>query len=62
MREYRIYSVVTTTNNIKGVPAILVCKDDTEAVKQAKNLLNGLDLEVWDGARKVTRIESPDAR
>jgi len=41
---------------------VLVCKSDTEAVEQAKKLLNGLDIEVWEGARKVARIESPDAK
>jgi hypothetical protein len=62
MREYRVYSVVQGTNRIKGVPAVLVCKDDTEAVKQAKKMLDNLDIEVWEGARRVTRIEVPDAK
>jgi hypothetical protein len=62
MREYRIYSVVPGTNHIKGVPAVLVCENDTEAVKRAKKLLNDPDLEVWDFARKVARIELLDAR
>ena len=59
-REYRIYTFVSGTNLVKGVPAILVCKNDTEAVKQAEKLLNGLDIEVWEGTRKVTRIKSPN--
>jgi len=62
MREYRIYSVLQGTNHIKGVPAIVVCRNDTEAVAEARKLLNGLDLEVWYGAQKVVRIESLDAR
>ena len=62
MREYRIFSVVPGTNQIKGVPSVVVCKNDTEAVEEARKLLDSLDLEVWDLARKVARIESPDAR
>ena len=61
-REYRIYTFVSGTNRVRGTPAILVCKNDTEAVEQAKRLLNGLDIEVWEGARRVTRIETPEAR
>ena len=61
MREYRIYRF-STGNYVKGVPAILVCKNDTEAVKQAEKLLDGQDIEVWEGTRRVTRIEPPDAR
>jgi hypothetical protein len=56
MREYRFYSVVSGTNHIKGVPAVVVCQNDTEAVEQARKLLDSLDIEVWDGARCVTRI------
>jgi hypothetical protein len=58
MREYRLYSLVSGTNHIKGVPAILVCENDTKAIQEARERLNGLDLEVWDGARRVIRIES----
>jgi hypothetical protein len=58
MREYRLYSVVQDTNQIKGVPIIVVCKDDTDAIEEARKVLNGLDVEVWDGARCVTRLES----
>jgi hypothetical protein len=61
MRDYRIYTL-TANNSIIGVPAILACKDDIEAVNRAQNLLNGLDLEVWDAARRVTRIKSLEAK
>ena len=61
MREYRIYKL-STDNRIKDVPAVLVCKDDTEAVKHAEKLLNGADIEIWEGARCITRIKSPQAR
>jgi hypothetical protein len=62
MREYRIYPVVPGTDHINGVPMIVVCKSDTEAIEEARKRLKGQDLEVWDLARKVARIESPDAR
>ena len=62
MREYRLYSVVPGTNIIKGIPAIVVCKNDTEAVAEARTRVNGLDVEVWELTRMVARIEAPDAR
>jgi hypothetical protein len=37
-------------------------QNDTEAVKQAEKLLDGQEIEIWEGTRMVTRIELPDAR
>jgi hypothetical protein len=44
------------------VPALLLCDTDEEAIQQAKKLLNGSDIELWDGARLVTRLISSDLR
>jgi hypothetical protein len=59
-REYRIYKF-SSDDCIQGVPAVIVCKNDIEALAEAKKLLDGLDLEVWQGDRKVLRIKSLDA-
>jgi hypothetical protein len=60
-REYQIYKL-SSDDYIQGVPAVIVCKDDTEALAEAKKLLNGLDIEVWEGERKLLRIKSLDGK
>ena len=34
----------------------LICADDAEAVEKAKRLINGLDIEVWNGGRFVAKL------
>jgi hypothetical protein len=60
-REYQIYKF-SSDDYIQGVPAVIVCKNDTEALAAAKKLLDGLDIEVWEGERKLVRIKSLDAK
>ena len=60
MPEYRIH-ILTFGNKIAG-PAIEVdCQSDEEAVAKARTLLNGQDIEIWSGARIVTRLRFADA-
>lgn len=58
MLAYRIY-VFEEGDHIKQVPRILECRDDAEAIQQARQLLDGKPMEVWEGARIVVRL-SPD--
>ncbi|HEY1982730.1 MAG TPA: hypothetical protein VGH13_21835 [Xanthobacteraceae bacterium] len=60
MREYRLYPLVPGTNHIKGVVEVVVCRNDTEATEEAIKRINGLDIEIWDGARCVKRLKSAD--
>ena len=60
MPEYRVYRI-THGNAVAGPPTILECTSDRAAVIEAKKLLNGLDLEVWEGSRVVSRLKSKDA-
>jgi hypothetical protein len=57
MPYYRIYSV-TEDGHIRGVPEAVECDDDRGAIDRAKALLDGLDLEVWDGPRRVAVLKS----
>ena len=60
MPEYRIH-ILTFGNKIAG-PAIEVdCQSDEEVVAKARTLLNGQDIEIWSGARIVTRLRFADA-
>jgi hypothetical protein len=54
--EYRAYTVGDDSHFI-GYQAF-VCANDDEAVKAARRLVNGLDVELWSGARFVIRLDS----
>ncbi len=54
MAEYRAYTVGRDGNFI-GFDS-LVCADDAEAIEKAKRLVNGHDVELWNGPRLVIRL------
>ena len=51
MPLYRAYQIVNGAVNITA--AIITCDTDAEAIKQAKKLVDGSDVELWEGARFV---------
>jgi hypothetical protein len=59
MPEYRIFAL-TSDNYIKDVPALVVCQNDNAALEAARKMLDGHDIEVWEGVRRVTRLNSVD--
>ena len=59
MPEYRIYKLLRA-NEIAGPPIEVECASDQEAVAEAKKLINGLGLEIWQGARVITRLRPSD--
>jgi hypothetical protein len=54
MPDYRAYFVIPKDHFIgyRG----FVCRDDGEAIEQAKGVFEGPTIELWCGARLVTRI------
>jgi hypothetical protein len=56
MQEYRIY-LFDQHGHIDRPPTIVECADDQAAIEQAKQYLNGRFVEVWDGARRVIRLD-----
>ena len=54
MEEYRAY-VVGFDGHFIGFEA-LVYADDAEAIEKAKRLVDRYDIELWSGARLVTRL------
>jgi len=60
MPEYRIFTL-TSDDHIKGAPALVVCKNDSAALQRAKKMLDGHNLEVWQGGRRITRLNSTDS-
>ena len=53
--DYRAYTVGSDGHFI-GFEA-LVCADDAEAIEKAKRLADRYAIELWSGARFVTRLE-----
>ena len=58
MAEYRAYAVGHDEHFI-GFER-LVCADDAEAIGKAKRLVDGHDIELWNGDQLVTRLKSED--
>jgi hypothetical protein len=55
MVEYRAY-IVGDDGHFVGFEGF-VCVDDPEAIDKAKRLVNGHDVELWNGARLVIRLQ-----
>jgi hypothetical protein len=56
MQEYRIYTL-GKDGKIWSPPQIIECKDDDNAIAQAKKLLDGAAVEVWQTARRVIHLK-----
>jgi hypothetical protein len=51
MAAYRIYRLLN--GHIMAPPVVIECATDTEAIHQAQRYLDGLDVELWEGPRRV---------
>lgn len=51
MPSYRAY-ILDRDNHIAGVH-VLICDNDEAALAAARPFVDGCDVEVWDGDRKV---------
>jgi hypothetical protein len=58
--HYRIYKLAD--NRIVGVPATVEYDSDRDVTEHAKQILDGQDIEVWDGPRVVVRLKSSDPK
>jgi 7-cyano-7-deazaguanine synthase in queuosine biosynthesis len=61
MPDYRVYPV-DKDNHIVAVEQVINCDTDQEAIEKARPLVNGHDVELWDGARQVGRIKTGEAQ
>jgi len=55
MSEYRFYSI-RRSGHVAGPPITYEAPRDVDAVKEAQRLLNGHDIEIWQGARVVAYL------
>ncbi|MGI8524976.1 MAG: hypothetical protein ACR2K5_02170 [Pseudolabrys sp.] len=56
MPEYRVYTIAH--GHIAGASAVVECANDEEAITKGKQMVDGHDLELWQGAQLVTRVKS----
>lgn len=54
MPDYRAY-IIGKDRRIQGYEP-LICDDDDAAIAAAERLVDGYDIELWQGARKVTTL------
>jgi hypothetical protein len=59
MPTYRIYTL--EGGHVREPPKIIECQNDDAAVNEAKQLLDGKLIEVWEQARFIIRLD-PDHR
>jgi hypothetical protein len=59
MRDYRIYTV-DANGRVIAPSEVLTCETDEEIIQKATSMVDGHDLEIWDGPRVVAKIPSRD--
>ncbi len=52
MSEYRAYIIGTDGHFLRAIE--LVCRDEESAKEYAKQLVDGHDVELWQGDRKIS--------
>jgi hypothetical protein len=50
MPTYRVY-LIEESGHISAPPKLLVCEHDEAAIEQAKQFVDGVRVEVWDGRK-----------
>jgi hypothetical protein len=56
MTLYRLYTL-SDDGHIAAPPVILDCERDQEAVETAKKQIEGHPAELWDGARRIAKLD-----
>jgi hypothetical protein len=55
MPTYRVYTI-GPDGKFAGVPKVIECADDEEAVAKTMQAVDGHDLEIWNTTRLVARV------
>jgi hypothetical protein len=58
MSDYRIYIVGIDGHFIRAID--LDCASDEAAIESARQFIDGHDLELWQGERKITAFKHTD--
>jgi len=58
MPSYRAYPV-SKNRQVSAVPSVvIVCENEQDGLRQAQQLVEYFDIELWDGPRFVARLKS----
>ena len=55
MCAYQLY-LLGACDEIEDVTAVINCGDDMEAIRTAVQLMDGHDIELWNGSRFIRRF------
>ncbi len=61
MPDYRAYAV-NKDNYIVGAPTVMTCDTDADALAKARQIMDGYDVEVWLGKRRVGRVNTENTK
>ena len=59
MPNYRVYTIIKS-DKVAGRADVVTCATDAEALVKARQFLQSNDLEMWQGARMVSRLNAQD--
>jgi hypothetical protein len=59
MPQYQLCSVDQHGHVVKP-PEYVACEADEEVIAKAKSMVDGLGIEIWNGARRVKILPSKD--
>jgi hypothetical protein len=57
MLDYRIYKL-DAKGHVTGPALVLFCEQDEDVIRKVEYLIDGYDVEILQGARVVTRLQS----
>jgi hypothetical protein len=57
MLDYRIYKL-NAKGHVTGPALILFCEQDEDVIRKVESLVDGHDVEILQGLRVVTRLQS----
>jgi hypothetical protein len=55
MPTYRVHKF-SPAGQLSGVPELVDCADDQEAIRKAQHAVDGMDIELWIGTRLVASL------
>jgi hypothetical protein len=57
MPQFRIFTV-GPDGHFSGPARVVECADDKQAIRQARQFVDGLDVEVWESGRFITLLSN----
>lgn len=58
MPNYRVYPVSKGRQVAPGPSIAISCEDEQDGIRQAQQLVEGYELELWDGPRFIIRLKA----